>query len=87
MTGKEISPADHPDKVVREVLKALRQAGWRLHREGHWGRLYCGCGCLTIPVSGTPRNAEQTARRIRWQARSCPLPEDDPRRRPGAARE
>lgn len=82
MTGKEISPVDHPDKEMRESLKELTKSGWTLRKEGHWGRLYCDCGCSVLQVAGTPRNAGSEARRIRRQARRCPLPADDPRRSP-----
>ncbi|TQN33208.1 hypothetical protein FHX37_3212 [Haloactinospora alba] len=85
MTGRETDPADHPDKEVREVLRKLAKDGWRLTKEGHWGALYCPCGCLRIQVPGTPGTSSRAARRIAWSARRCPLPPDDPRRRPNAA--
>ncbi|MBT2395052.1 hypothetical protein [Streptomyces sp. ISL-100] len=87
MVGREVSPADHQDKEIREVLKRLVAAGWALRKEGHWGRLYCSCpggGCLTIPVPGTAKNPGRTARNIARRAKLCPLPEDDPRRSFGA---
>jgi hypothetical protein len=85
MTGQEIDPAKHGKKEIREVLRALVAEGWTLRKEGHWGRLYCRCGCLTISVPGTPGGKpERTARRIARQARRCPLPEGDARRRPEA---
>jgi hypothetical protein len=86
VTGREISPADHPDKGMRELLKELTKSGWELRKEGHWGRLYCDCGCSVLQVAGTPRNVVREVRRIRRQTRRCPLPEDDPRRGPRDAR-
>lgn len=83
MTGAEICPADHPKKAVRDVLRSLTGQGWRLHKGGHWGKLFCPCphgGCTTIPVHGTPKNAERHARDILRRARLCPLPSYDPRR-------
>ncbi|GAA3749461.1 hypothetical protein HDA32_001129 [Spinactinospora alkalitolerans] len=80
MTGRDISPSDHQDKEVRKVLKKLVEQGWTLHKEGHWGRLYCDCGCSCVQVPGTPKNADRAARRIKQEAGRCPLPEDDPRR-------
>lgn len=80
MTGKEISPSDHPKHELRPVLERLVREGWILRKEGHWGRLYCVCGCLRIQVSGTPKDPGRAARRIRKEARMCPLSPDDPRR-------
>ncbi|MFF3455858.1 hypothetical protein ACFYXH_16380 [Streptomyces sp. NPDC002730] len=85
MVGREVSPADHQHKEIREVLKRLVAVGWTLRKEGHWGRLYCTCaeGCLTIPVPGTAKNPGRTARNLARRAKLCPLPEGDPRRAPG----
>lgn len=80
MVGREIEAGDHPDKDVRRALSRLTTEGWTLHKEGHWGRLYCPCGCMTIPVPGTPGNSSAAARRISRAARRCPRPENDPRR-------
>ncbi|GAA2921230.1 hypothetical protein GCM10020221_16790 [Streptomyces thioluteus] len=82
MVGREVSPADHQHKEVRQALKQLVDKGWVLRKEGHWGRLYCPCdgGCTSISVPGTPRDPHQAARRIERRAAWCPLPEDDPRR-------
>lgn len=85
VTGKEIDPAEHRDKDVRKALQSLVQAGWRLRKEGHWGRLSCPCGCLRIQVPGTPGSASRTARRITREARHCPLPAEDPRRGPASS--
>ncbi|MFE2025283.1 hypothetical protein ACFW9V_09030 [Streptomyces hygroscopicus] len=84
MVGRELSAADHPKKEVRMALERLVARGWTIRKEGHWGRLYCPCEgrCLTIPVPGTPPNADRAARRIAARAALCPLPEDDPRRTP-----
>jgi hypothetical protein len=87
VTGRELGPGSHQDKEVREVLKDLREQGWVLRQEGHWGRLYCDCGCTRIQVPGTPRNSGRAARRIRQEARRCPMPPDDPRRGAGGPRE
>lgn len=86
MVGSKLSPADHQDKEIRIVLKRLIADGWTLHKEGHWGRLYCSCpegGCLTIPVPGTAKNPGRTARNLARRAKLCPLPEGDPRRAHG----
>lgn len=86
MVGRELSPADHQDKEIREVLKRLVADGWTLRKEGHWGRLYCVCAegrCLAIPVPGTARDPGRTARNLARRAKLCPLPEGDPRRAPG----
>jgi hypothetical protein len=81
MPGAELNPSDHSKPAVRKVLVELvRDKKWVLREEGHWGRLYCPCGCTTIPVSGSPQNADNHARRIRRIAARCPLPPDDPRR-------
>ncbi|WP_326801886.1 hypothetical protein OIE49_09245 [Streptomyces sp. NBC_01788] len=84
MVGRELSAADHPKKEVRAVLDRLVAQGWKLCKEGHWGRLYCPCEgrCLTIPVPGTPQNAGRAARKIAARAGLCPLPNGDPRRAP-----
>lgn len=80
MTGKEIRPSSHQDKDIRAVLARLVESGWTLHKEGHWGRLYCPCGCMAIQVPGTPKVPHRQARRIANEARRCPLPPEDPRR-------
>lgn len=87
VTGRELGPGNHQDKELREVLKDLCEQGWVLRQEGHWGRLYCDCGCTRIQVPGTPRNSGRAARRIRQEARRCPMPPDDPRRGAGGPRE
>jgi hypothetical protein len=86
MTGVVLDPASHQKKEVRDVLKTLVAAGWTLRKGGHWGILYCPCSptCLKITVGGTPRSPSREARRIRDQAKLCPLPEGDPRRPPQA---
>ena len=83
MTGAELHPSDHKDPPVRKVLKKLVKKHWVLRKEGHWGRLYCPCsdgGCTTIPVSGTPGNADIEARKIERLAARCPLKPGDARR-------
>lgn len=83
MTGPEVSPSEHPNPAVRKQLIVLVKAGWKLRKEGHWGRLYCPCdngGCTTIPVSGTAQNPEQEVKRIKRIASRCPREPDDPRR-------
>ncbi|GAA3745887.1 hypothetical protein [Salinactinospora qingdaonensis] len=80
MTGKEISPADHPDKEIRRVLNDLAAKGWVVRKEGHWGRLYCDCGCSCIQIPGSAKNVTRAARRIAREAQRCPLPPTDPRR-------
>jgi hypothetical protein len=80
MVGREIPAGDHPKKDVRRALSRLTDEGWTLHKEGHWGRLYCPCACTTIPVPGTPGNSSAAASRIHRAAGRCPLPEGDPRR-------
>lgn len=81
MTGVEIDPSDHPKAEVRRVLSILvGDQQWVLRKSAHWGKLYCPCGCTTIPVSGTPRNASWHAKRIQRTAARCPLPDGDPRR-------
>lgn len=84
MTGAVLDPASHPDKDIREVLKTLVRAGWTLHKGGHWGWLYCPCPdtCLKITVGGSPPNVGRAVRRIKNEARKCPLPVGDPRRPP-----
>ena len=78
--GEELLPRNHQYKVVREALEEIMSAGgWSLHKAGHWGSLICDAGCHRIPVSGTPRVAERHARDLLRLARTCPLPDDDPR--------
>ncbi|MCD0483244.1 hypothetical protein LO771_12710 [Streptacidiphilus sp. ASG 303] len=85
MTGRELSPADHTRKEVREVLQRLVcDRGWTLRKGGHWGVLHCSCSplCTRVLVPGTPRSASTAARRIAQAAARCPKPEDDPSRPP-----
>jgi hypothetical protein len=84
MTGSLLSASSHTKPEVRKVLEALVADGWTLRSEGHWGKLYCPCEqtCVKITVGGTPKSPSREARRIRQEARRCPLPEDDPRRPP-----
>lgn len=82
MVGRDLNPSDHPRKEVRRVLERWAERGWKLCKEGHWGKLYCPCGaaCTTIPVSGSPRDDGAHARRIDRLASRCPLPPDAPNR-------
>ncbi len=82
MGGHELDPSSHTKKDLRDILKDLVAAGWKITSGGHWGTLHCPCEdtCLTIPVPGTPKNPSNAARRISQAAKRCPLPEGDPRR-------
>lgn len=82
MVGREVLPSEHPKKEVRQVLEKWADQGWKIHKDGHLGKLYCPCEarCTTIPVSGTPQNASSHARRIDRLAARCPLPDDSPLR-------
>ncbi|GGP47713.1 hypothetical protein GCM10010247_20120 [Streptomyces calvus] len=85
--GEELRPGSHKDKVIREALVAIMaRGGWHLYKGGHWGLLTCDAGCHRISVHGTPRVSERHARDLLREARTCPLPDDDPRsvKRPDA---
>jgi hypothetical protein len=78
--GDELLPRSHKDKVVREALESIMSSGdWSLRPGGHWGILTCHAGCHRISVNGTPRVSERHARDLLREARTCPLPDDDPR--------
>ncbi|GAB7109285.1 hypothetical protein JCM4814A_75990 [Streptomyces phaeofaciens JCM 4814] len=78
--GEELQPRSHKDKVIRDALVAIMaNGGWKLHKGAHWGLLTCDAGCHRISVSGTPRVSERHARDLLREARTCPLPDDDPR--------
>ncbi|MDB1088094.1 hypothetical protein PJ985_11005 [Streptomyces sp. ACA25] len=78
--GDELLPRSHRDKAVREALESITaNGGWSLRKGGHWGLLTCDEGCHRITVAGTPRIAERHARDLRREARTCPLPDGDPR--------
>jgi hypothetical protein len=79
MTGKIVSPSDHPDKDIRSWIKPLCDKGWTLRTEGHGYRLYCSCGCTTIHIGSTP-SKKRLKSRIKTYGQRCPLPLDDPRR-------
>lgn len=78
VVGRELNPSDHTRKEVRRVLEKWVGRGWKIHKDGHWGKLYCPCEgrCTTIPVSGSPQNEGSHARRIDRLAARCPLPPD-----------
>lgn len=82
MVGPPLRAGDHSKKEIRTALEKLEAEGWRIHKDGHWGKVYCPCDshCTTIPVSSTPRNAGNEAKRIARLAARCPLPEDSPQR-------
>lgn len=81
MPGKTVDPADHPDKDIRGWLEDPCDTGWTLHKEGHKFRLYCPCGCTTIPIPGTAGGNKKRLRlKIVSKVQRCPLPEGDPRR-------
>lgn len=82
MVGVPLRASDHSKKEIRKVLEELTDAGWTIHADGHWGKLYCPCAsrCTTIPVSSTPKNDVNHARRIARLAARCPLPEGSPQR-------
>ena len=82
MVGRELSPSDHPKKDIRKILEKLVDQGWTIRAAAHWGDLYCPCEnrCTKVPVSSTPRNATQDAKRIRYAAGRCPKPADSPQR-------
>lgn len=78
--GEELLPRSHKDKAVRAALEEiLGGGGWSLRKGGHWGLLTCDVGCHRISISGTPRVAERHARDVLREARTCPLPDGDPR--------
>jgi hypothetical protein len=67
----------HPKKPVEAALKRAESQGFRVEtNRGHWGIIYCTGGeaskCPPFSINGSPRNAENEARRIdRFLAR-CP---------------
>jgi hypothetical protein len=67
----------HPKKPVEAALKRAESQGFRVEaNRGHWGIVYCPGGeasrCPPFSINGSPRNAENEARRIdRFLAR-CP---------------
>lgn len=78
--GDELQPRNHKEKLVREALEAIMaRGGWLLQKGGHWGILTCSAGCHRISVNGTPAVPERHARDLKREARTCPLPDDDPR--------
>ncbi len=86
MVGKTLKTSELK-KELRQVVESLVAEGWSARKEGHKGRLYCPCGCSTIPVPGTPRDVDVAAKRIREAAARCPKPEDSPQRSPARKRE
>ncbi len=67
----------HPKQPVEAALKRAESQGFRVEtNRGHWGIVYCpggeASGCPPFSINGSPRNAENEARRLgRFLAR-CP---------------
>ena len=57
---------------IYETLVQLEASGWRLRRAAHKATLYCPCGADTIAVPGSPKNADNAARRLLREASRCP---------------
>ena len=57
----------HPNKEVEAAIQYAESLGWKVRKQGHWGRLYCphadrdGC---QLGVNGTPKNAGNHAKQI-----------------------
>lgn len=62
-----------PDQVYAVIDRLCTQLGWRLRRQGHKFRLLGPCRQPTcqLSVSGTPRDADNEAKRLGRKAREC----------------
>ena len=59
----------HPKKPVEAALKRAESQGFRVETSrGHWGIIYCPGGetgkCPPFSVNGSPRSADNEAKRV-----------------------
>lgn len=69
--------AKHRKKQVEAALKRAESAGFRVETgRGHWGVIYCPGSeegkCPPFSVNGSPKNADNEAKRIGRFAARCP---------------
>lgn len=69
--------AKHTKKQVEAALQRAEAAGFRVEvGRGHWGVIYCPGDqrghCPPLSVSGTPKNADNEAKRIDRAVARCP---------------
>lgn len=67
--------AKHPRNQVEHAIQYAERFGWRIEvNRAHWGIMYCPqddrTGCK-YSVSGTPRNADDEAKRIYKAVDTC----------------
>jgi hypothetical protein len=69
--------AKHPKKPIEAALERAESWGFRLEtNRAHWGILYCpgreAGKCPPFSVNGSPRNADNEAKRIDRFVTRCP---------------
>jgi hypothetical protein len=68
--------AKHPRKQVETALKQAESRGFRVEtNRAHWGILYCPGNrigkCPQLSVNGSPRSADNEAKRINRYVDNC----------------